>query len=429
MTEVGFRDGDLVLVTWHTSGVALAELAATDPSATVFIPGPTMDRDCALSVAEFARRVDNVQVRLGSPRDAVRDVLELPNVGFVPAARAADYPVVMRGLAATADRVVGIVETSPPADGTVTPGINGLGVSTIRSLADVLVAEVNPREPRLPGLSFPASTLDHRLPADFELPRLPAVTPDERALAIGRAVADVVPDGATLHIGYGSIPTAVADALSDHSDLGLHSGMVSPTVVQLIEDGVVTRGSTAASPHAASRFERPGLATTTVGTDREFYDWLEETQTVGIGDIAHIHDPCVAAENPRFTAINSGVEVDVFGQVNAERVSDTRFGGPGGQPDFYRIARRSEGGRGILALTSTLEGEDASKIVGRVSEGGVVTTPAYDIDTVVTEYGIADLRLGTDDERARRLIDVAAPSYRNALAAEARAVGLLDGEP
>jgi acyl CoA:acetate/3-ketoacid CoA transferase beta subunit len=308
-------------------------------------------------------------------------------------------------------------------DGVYTPGINGLAIDAILDLADVLIAEVNPREPALPGIEIETDRFDHRLPVDYNLPVLSTAEPDDVARTIGGAVADLIPDGSTLHVGYGSIPSAIAESLTDHENLGLHTGMVSPSVVDLLEEGVIARGSIVAEPLADCPFERPALATTTLGDSRSFYDWVESSRMVAIGSIGQMHDPCAAAANPKFTAVNSGVQVDLQGQVNAERMGARRFGGPGGQPDFFRIARSSEGGAGILALSST-HGGDVSTIVGRIAAGGVVTTPGHSLDYVVTEHAVADLRTATERERTSQLIETAAPRFRDDLRETAAEYGL-----
>jgi acyl-CoA hydrolase len=423
MREVEFCDGDLVLVAWHSCGEALARLAAADRDATVFVPGPTIDRDGRLSIDEFASAADNVDVLLGSPRDTARETVERGDAQFVPSARAGDYPILMRRLSEAADRTVGVIETSESIDGVYTPGINGLAIDAILDLADVLIAEVNPREPALPGIEIETDRFDHRLPVDYNLPVLSTAEPDDVARTIGGAVADLIPDGSTLHVGYGSIPSAIAESLTDHENLGLHTGMVSPSVVDLLEEGVIARGSIVAEPLADCPFERPALATTTLGDSRSFYDWVESSRMVAIGSIGQMHDPCAAAANPKFTAVNSGVQVDLQGQVNAERMGARRFGGPGGQPDFFRIARSSEDGAGILALSST-HGGDVSTIVGRIAAGGVVTTPGHSLDYVVTEHAVADLRTATERERTSQLIETAAPRFRDDLRETAAEYGL-----
>lgn len=405
-------DGDLILVSWHTSGTLLAEIVDAKADATVFVVGPTIDRAGKISVGEFARRTD-LDVLLSSPKGETLEALHEGHAQFIPS-RLVDIPLAMERLAANADRVVGIIETSPPVGGTVTPGITGLAIPEIVQLSDLLIAEINENEPRMLGLSYSLDQFDDQVNATYPLPEYESPDLDDRARTIGENVARVIPDGATLQFGIGEIPDALGSALADREGLGLHTGLVTDTVRGLIADEVITRGSVAVDPHSACDLERPGVTIAALGPDQEFYDWLETSKKIAMQGFNTVHRYELASQNDNFVAINSAVEVDVNGQVNAERIQGKQVSGPGGQPDFMRIARLSRGGVSVITLPSTTD-SGISKIVDGVGQGDVVTTPYYEVDYVVTEHGVADLRTATRKERVEELVRVATPEQRSEL--------------
>lgn len=412
--SVTVEDGDLVLVHSTTSGVILERLADAGADATVFIPGPAFERDGTMSVAEFARAFEG-DVILTAPVGDTRTAISEGYASLFPL-RVSDYPVAMRRLAVTAPRTVGVVEITPQRDGRVTPGVCGMGVASIVELSDVLVGEVNPRAPRLPGLSFASEAFDQLVSAEYGLPRLPESTPDDRAEQVGEHIGDVVPSKATVQFGIGDVPAAVADGLRCRTELGLHSGLVGPEVLELLDSGAIERGS-AVTNGENSLPNGLGVTSMVVGDSPSFYDRIAVSGCIAIGPIAYTHDPPAIGENPRFTAINSGLEVDLAGQINAERIANRQVSAPGGQPDYFRAARRSEGGVAILAMPS-VGGDGRSRIRSSLSDSGVVTTPRYMPGVVVTEHGAADLRTATVLERARRLTAVAHPDHRPDLRAD-----------
>jgi acyl-CoA hydrolase len=233
----------------------------------------------------------------------------------------------------------------------------------------------------------------------------------EQERAVGRNCAELVEDGATLQIGIGALADATLSALSDHQRLGIHTEMLSDGVVDLVEKGVIT---------GEAKRVHPGkiVAGFALGT-RKLYDFLDDNPLVAMLDIAYVNDAAVIRRNPRVTAVNSAIEVDLTGQVCADTIGDLQFSGVGGQMDFIRGASLSEGGKPIIALPSvTATGK--SRLVPALAPGaGVVTTRAH-VHFVVTEHGIADLWGKNLRQRAAALIGIAHPSHRDALAAEAR---------
>jgi acyl-CoA hydrolase len=308
---------------------------------------------------------------------------------------------------------VALVHVSPPDR----HGYCSLGVSVDVTRAAVqaartVIAQVNPRMPRTHGDGLiHVDTIDLLVEVDEPIHELAPPPITEEVRAIGRHCAELVEDGATVQIGIGAIPQATASALSDHQRLGIHTEMLSDGVVDLVEKGVVT---------GEMKRVHPGkiVAGFAFGT-RRLYDFLDDNPLVAMLDMAYVNDTAVIRRNPRVTAINSAIEVDLTGQVCADSIGDRQYSGVGGQMDFIRGASLSEGGKPIIALRSTTSSGE-TRIVSHLKPGaGVVTTRAH-VHFVVTEHGIADLFGKNLRQRAAALIAIAHPSHRDALAAHAR---------
>jgi acyl-CoA hydrolase len=308
---------------------------------------------------------------------------------------------------------VALVQVSPPDR----HGFCSLGVSVDVSRAAVqtaklVIAQVNRRMPRTHGDGLIHVDQIHRLvEQDDEIHELPVQPLGDVERAIGRHCAELVEDGATLQLGIGAIPQATLAALGDHQRLGIHTEMLSDGVVDLVEKGVVTGEAKRVHPGKV-------VATFALGT-RRLYDFLDDNPLVAMLDVAYVNDTATIRRNPKVTAINGALEVDLTGQVCADSIGDLQYSGVGGQMDFIRGAGLSEGGRPIIALPSrTSAGE--SRLVSYLKQGaGVVTTRAH-VHFVVTEHGIADLFGKNLRQRAAALVAIAHPADRDALAAEAR---------
>ena len=306
-----------------------------------------------------------------------------------------------------------LVHVSPPDR----HGFCSLGVSVDVSRAAVqtartVIAQVNPRMPRSHGDGLiHVDQIDSMVEVDEPIPEAPTDEISEIERAIGFHCAELVDDGATLQLGIGAIPQATLAALGDHHRLGIHTEMISDGVVDLVEKGVVTGESKRVHPGKV-------VAGFAFGSKR-LYDFLDDNPLVAMLDMAYINDTAVIRRNPKVTAINSAIEVDITGQVCADSIGDRQYSGVGGQMDFIRGAALSDGGKPIIALPSvTAHGE--SRIVSMLKPAaGVVTTRAH-VHFVVTEHGIADLFGKNLRQRAAALIAIAHPSHRDALAAEAR---------
>jgi acyl-CoA hydrolase len=300
-----------------------------------------------------------------------------------------------------------LVQLAPAIDG---DGFN-LGLANDYVLdaarrARLVIAEINPDAPSCHGAEWPSDIPVHICVA-AEHPPLERedAAPGETELAIADNVASLIPDRAALQLGVGAIPQAVAGKLAGHRDLGLHSGALFDAVVDLVECGAMTN---AAKEHDTG-VSVGGLL---LGS-RRLYDFANDNRSFRLRPPARTHAQAVLGGLSRFCAINSSVEVDLTGQVNAETAGGRYLGAVGGQVDFVRGANASPGGRAIIALPSTARGGTVSRIVPRVE---TVTCPRSDADAVVTEWGIAELRGCTLSQRAERMIAIAAPQFRETLA-------------
>ncbi len=273
--------------------------------------------------------------------------------------------------------------------------------------AEIVIAQVNPRMPRSHGDGLVHhSRFTAAVAVEAELPVHEPAPLTELELAIGRHCAALIENGATLQMGIGAIPDAVLAALDNHANLGVHTEMFADGVLRLVERGVITGRLKAVHPGKL-------VAGFVVGS-RAVYDFLDDNPQVAMLDIGYVNDPNVIRRNPRVTAINSAIEVDLTGQVCADSIGTKMWSGVGGQMDFLRGAALSPGGKPIIAMRSvTNRGE--SRIVPVLKPGaGVVTTRAH-VHWVVTEFGAVDLRGRNLRQRAQALISIAHPDHREAL--------------
>jgi len=299
---------------------------------------------------------------------------------------------------------VGFVQVSPPdAEGNVSLGIGVEYVADAVRHSRVLIAEVNQQMPRTVGSeTIPLSSFAAYIETDRPLTQAPVREADTAELAIAEHVASLIGDGDTLQLGVGSLPNAVLESLSGHSDLGFHSGMITDGVVTLIEKGVVTG--------ARKEIDRGLVVTGAALGSTTLYSTLQD-YPIEFRPASYTHAPAVLSQLRSLVSINSAIEVDLLGQVGAEVRRGVHIGAVGGQVDFSRAASLT-GSRSIIALRSEAGGE--STINPRL-RGGVVTTARVDVDAVVTENGVAMLTGCTVEERARRLIAVAAPHHQERL--------------
>lgn len=295
-------------------------------------------------------------------------------------------------------------------------GYCSLGISVEASRAAALsakyvIAQVNKYMPRTHGDGMIHVDNIHAMVECHEpLPEVIVKPPSEIEAKIGAYCAALVEDGATVQMGIGAIPNAVLASLKDHRDLGVHSEMVSDGIIDLVESGVIN-----------GRLKRihPGkIVVAFILGSRRLYDFVDDNPLIAALDIAYVNDTAVIRRNPKMTAINSAIEVDITGQVCADSIGSKLYSGVGCQMDFIRGAALSEGGKPIIALPSTTK-RGESRIVNMLKGGaGVVTTRAH-VHWVVTEYGCADLHGMNLRQRAKAMIEIAHPDHREALDREA----------
>jgi acyl-CoA hydrolase len=278
--------------------------------------------------------------------------------------------------------------------------------------ARVVVAEVNERVPVTHGERLAAAEIDYAVPVCRQPVEVASAAITETDEAIARHAAAYVEDGSVLQVGIGAVPDAIVRLLGDRRDLGVHSGMLGDSLVDLTEAGVIT--------NARKPIDRGVSVTGSLIGTRRLHEFAHRNREIRMCDTSYTHDATVLARLDKLVTVNSALEVDLTGQVNAEQTGDSYLGGTGGQVDFVRAGARSPGGHAIIALPATAKGGTVSRITARLS--GPVTTARSEVDVIVTEFGAAELKGQPLAERARRLTAIAHPGFREELEREAHLV-------
>jgi len=307
-----------------------------------------------------------------------------------------------------------VVTTVSPMDkaGFFTFGLANDYTSTAARCAKKLIVEVNEDMPRVFGDSLlHVSEVDAVVENHVPLLEIKTPQPKPEADAIGKTIAELVPDGATLQLGIGGLPDAITPHLENHRDLGVHTEVFGDGFVRLIRQGAVTGRKKTLHP-------RKHVFTTVLGTS-ETSEFVNDNPSMESYPVSHTNDPAVIAQNDNMMSINSIIEVDLLGQCNAEYMAGSQFSGTGGQLDFVRGAFNSRGGKSILAFYSTAKNGTVSRVVPRLKTGAIVTTPRMDTHYLVTEYGAVNLKGKTSRQRALDIISIAHPDYRDDLLREA----------
>lgn len=274
-----------------------------------------------------------------------------------------------------------------------------------------VIACINPNMPRTLGDSYiHVEQMDAIVEDDSPIPELGLPKIGDVEMAIGKNIASLVEDGDCLQLGIGAIPDAVLKFLGDKKDLGIHSEMISDGVIDLVEQGVINGSK--------KSINKGKMVVSFLMGTRRLYDFVDQNPAVYMAPVDYVNNPMVIGQNEHLVSINSSVEVDLMGQACSEAMGLKQFSGIGGQVDFVRGAAFSKGGKSILAFPSSAKKGTISKIVPFLTHGAPVSTGRCDIDYVVTEYGIAKLKGRSLRERARQLIAVAAPQFRDDLAKE-----------
>lgn len=317
---------------------------------------------------------------------------------------------------------VAFINVSPPDEhGFCSYGVDVGTIKTPAEKSKIIIAQVNKHQPRTLGDCFiHINKITHIVEYDEDLNELPQVdpntTPEELAVfdKIGRNVADLIEDGSTLQMGIGAIPDSVMKYLFDKKDLGIHTEMFSDGMIDLVEAGVI-------NGEKKTLHKGKVIAGFVLGTKRVF-DFIDNNPVIEFHPQEYVNDPYVIAKNYKMVAINSALEVDLTGQVCADSIGTKIYSGIGGQVDFIRGASKSEGGKPIIALPATTKNETISRIVPTLKPGAGVVTSRGDVDYIVTEFGAVNLWGKTIQERAKALISVAHPKFRDELTKYAQEV-------
>ena len=309
---------------------------------------------------------------------------------------------------------VALITVSPPDElGRVSLGISVDYTKEAALCARIVIAEVNPCMPNTGGGSFlSVKDIDMFVHSEEPLAEVPHARVGETELAIGKYASELIADGDCLQIGIGAIPEAVLSRLSDKKDLGVHTELLTDSIMPLVDSGVIT---------CSKKNFMPGkiVSNMAMGTSK-FYSWLNRHPMVEFHPVEFTNDPFVIARNDNMVTINSALAVDLLGQVAADMIGSKQYSGVGGQVDFVRGAARSKGGRNLITLPATAKKGTVSRIVCTLDKGQAVTTNRHDVDYVATEYGLVRLRGCTVRQRIDALISIAAPQFRDQLRKQCR---------
>ena len=323
------------------------------------------------------------------------------------------------------DIYVGIA-TMPDKHGYVSLSLSNTYEMAMIKQAKTVILEVNPNAPRTFGdVQLHVNDFDYMVECDYAMPELADAEPNEKDLIIGKQIAEMINDGDCIQLGIGGIPNAVAASLMDKKDLGVHTEMLTTGMMKLAKAGVIT--GKAKQTHKGKM-----VAVFAMGT-KELYDFIDDNPAVAIMDGSYVNDPYVISQNDNQISINSTIEIDLFGQCCSESIGHTQFSGTGGQSDTAVGAQKSKNGRSVIALYSTAmvknkatgERVETSKIVPLLKTGAAVSLSRNDVDWLVTEYGKVCLRGTSMAERAKLIISVAHPNFRDELTEEAKKLGII----
>ncbi len=303
---------------------------------------------------------------------------------------------------------VAMVQVTPPdKEGNCNLGISVEYAKEAIENAQIVIAEMNEKMPRTNGDTLlPVEKIDYAINVSRDLLNYDTGEIGEEEDRIGELIAELIPDGAVLQYGPGKIQKATLKNLGHKKELGIHSGLISDEIIPLVEAGVITGSRKEIDCHKI-------VATAVIGA-KKIYDFVHENEMVELKASNYTHGIMKLSQLRNFVSLNSAIEIDLLGQVNAESLGLKVVNGVGGMIDFVRGAKSSEMGKAILGIPSTTKGQDRSRIVPLIT-GNVVTAGWADFDFIVTEYGVADLRGQTVAERVKKMINIAHPEFREAL--------------
>lgn len=299
--------------------------------------------------------------------------------------------------------------TPPNEDGLVSMGVSVDFTRTMMDYCELVIAQVNRNMPWIDGEAvIPVEKVSAFVVCDNDIPEIPEATKiSENDRKIAGYIAGLINDGDTLQAGIGAIPDTVLSMLTDHKHLGIHSELGTTGIMKLMEQGVVDNSLKTINPGKC--------VCTLLGGTKEFYRYVDHNPNFEMRRSSYVLSPAVICQHRNMVAMNSAIQIDLFGQICSEMIAGKQFSGVGGQLDFLRGAMMSEGGKSIICLPSTASRGTVSRIVAQLDPNAVVTDTRYDVMYVVTEYGVADLWGKTNDERAKQLINIAHPDFREQL--------------
>lgn len=312
--------------------------------------------------------------------------------------------------------------TPPDKHGFLSLSLSNVYERRMIEAADLVIIEINSKLPRTFGdVEIHVDDIDFLVEADYDIPELVDVEPKEKDMTIGKYIAEYIKDGDCIQLGIGGIPNAVAAALGEKKNLGVHTEMLTTGMMKLIKQGVI-------NGKKKNYNKNKVVCTFALGT-RELYDFMDDNPSIEVRDGYIVNDPYIIGLNDNQISINTTIEIDLTGQCASESIGTRQYSGTGGQSDTAIGAQRSKHGKSFIALYSTTfarnketgEKEEISKIVAQLKLGAAVSLSRNDVDYVVTEYGVAALRGTSIQERVIRLIKIAHPKFREKLMNEARA--------
>jgi 4-hydroxybutyrate CoA-transferase len=305
------------------------------------------------------------------------------------------------------------MQCTPPNDsGYVNMGLTCDIMRAAIETADIVIAQVNGKYPYICGDTLVhVSEIDMFVEYDEEPWQIPLILDDDPiAEKIGYNISTLIRDGDCLQLGQGKIPNAILKCLNDKKDLGIHTEVFSDNLMPLIQSGVINGQK--------KNIDKRKIVATFIQGTRELYDFIHKNDMISLQPVDYTNRVSVISQNDNMVAINSALEVDLLGQIVADTVNGRPFSGVGGQLDFLRGAEESEGGRPIIALPATAKNGSISRIVANIPQGNPVTSTRHDAHYIITEYGIAEIFGASLSERAKRIIEIAAPQFRASLEEE-----------
>jgi 4-hydroxybutyrate CoA-transferase len=323
---------------------------------------------------------------------------------YVPAYHSARY----RAMEEEYNIDIALIKVSKPnAQGFCSASLHADYSPEMLAKTDVIIAEINPNMPFIDdALQIALADIDYTVSSDAPLREYGVSAGSELDLVIAQHIAELVDDGDCLQLGIGALPVSILQTLGDKKDLGVHTGLLTEAFVPLVEAGVVNGRK--------KTIDKGKMTTGIVAGSRDFYQWCGNYSGLSMRPVSYTHNAGVLAQIDNLVAINTTLEIDLFGQINSETIRGKQIGGGGGLVDFLRGARSSRGGRSIIALQATAKGGSISKIAPLLKTAPV-TAIRNDVDYVVTEYGVARLSNLSVEKRAEALIAIAHPDFREEL--------------